>query len=84
MDLVDRHSRKLTCPRCEQAQPMDDFAPLGLNPRYARLLTRVYRCQLCGHLFAPLLASEQGPVRAFHTQITGRSMAAHGQTHMFA
>ena len=51
--LVDDDARTITCPRCEQAQPMRDFANLGMSPRYAWLLSPIYRCKQCNHLFAP-------------------------------
>jgi rubredoxin len=51
--LVDDDARTITCPRCEQAQPMRDFATLGMSPRYAWLLSPIYRCKQCNHLFAP-------------------------------
>jgi hypothetical protein len=62
--LVDTEARTILCPRCEQEQPMRDFAPLGMSPLYAEMLTPIYRCKQCNHLFAPrpepfLLATAQ-------------------------
>ena len=51
--LIDEEGRTITCPRCEQPQPMRDFATLGMCPRYAQLLDPIYRCKQCNHLFAP-------------------------------
>jgi rubredoxin len=51
--LIDDENRTITCPRCEQQQPMRDFATLGMSPRYAPLLDPIYRCKQCNHLFAP-------------------------------
>lgn len=51
--LVDTEARTILCPRCEQEQPMRDFAPLGMSPLYAEMLTPIYRCKQCNHLFAP-------------------------------
>jgi hypothetical protein len=41
------------CPRCEEEQPMRDFATLGMSPLYAEMLTPIFRCKQCNHLFAP-------------------------------
>lgn len=51
--LVDEEARTMTCPRCEETQPLRDFATLGMSPRYAGLLDPIYRCKQCNHLFAP-------------------------------
>ncbi|HVA26144.1 MAG TPA: hypothetical protein VMW62_17355 [Chloroflexota bacterium] len=58
--LVDDEARTITCPRCEQAQPMRDFATLGMTPRYAWLLSPIYRCKQCNHLFAPRVQQMSG------------------------
>ena len=60
--LVDDEARTITCPRCEQAQPMRDFATLGMSPRYAWLLSPIYRCKQCNHLFAPRVQQMVGAV----------------------
>lgn len=52
MLLVDEASRTLTCPRCEERQPLRDFVTLGMSPRYAPQLAPIYRCRKCHHLFA--------------------------------
>ena len=51
--LVDDETRTIICPRCEEQQPMRDFATLGMSPRYASALSPIYRCKQCNHLFAP-------------------------------
>jgi len=51
--LVDEQARTILCPRCEEAQPMRDFATLGMSPIYAWALSPIYRCKQCNHLFAP-------------------------------
>ncbi|HEX6510907.1 MAG TPA: hypothetical protein VF157_01305 [Chloroflexota bacterium] len=51
--LVDDEKRTITCPRCEEVQPMRDFATLGMSPRYAGQLSPIFRCKQCNHLFAP-------------------------------
>lgn len=62
--LINTEARTILCPRCEQEQPMRDFAPLGMSPLYAEMLTPIYRCKQCNHLFAPraeaLLISASG------------------------
>jgi hypothetical protein len=66
IQLIDAERRTILCPRCEEEQPMRDFATLGMNPLYAKLLTTVFRCKLCNHLFAPLpvTLSELSPHRS--------------------
>lgn len=54
-NLVDDAARTILCPRCEEQQPMRDFATLGMSPRYAAALSPIYRCKQCNHLFAPRL-----------------------------
>jgi hypothetical protein len=51
--LIDTNRRTIRCPRCEEDQPMRDFATLGMSPLYAELLSPIFRCKLCNHLFAP-------------------------------
>jgi hypothetical protein len=51
--LISTERRTILCPRCEEEQPMRDFATLGMSPLYAQLLTPIFRCKLCNHLFAP-------------------------------
>jgi len=51
--LFDETARTIICPRCEESQPMRDFATLGMSPRYALALAPIYRCKQCNHLFAP-------------------------------
>ena len=51
--LVNTDARTILCPRCEQEQPMRDFATLGMSPLYADMLIPIFRCKLCNHLFAP-------------------------------
>ena len=51
--IVNLETRTMTCPRCEREQPMRDFVMLGMSPFYAPLLTPIYRCGSCSHLFAP-------------------------------
>jgi hypothetical protein len=51
--LIDTERRTIMCPRCEEEQPMRDFATLGMSPLYAEVLTPIFRCKLCNHLFAP-------------------------------
>lgn len=51
--LVDTEARTILCPRCEEEQPMRDYATLGMSPLYADLLDPIYRCKRCNHLFAP-------------------------------
>ena len=46
-------TRTMLCPRCEREQPMRNFSMLGMSPFYARLLSPIYRCGECSHLFAP-------------------------------
>lgn len=59
--LIDTAKRTILCPRCEEQQPMRDFATLGMSPLYTALLTPIFRCKLCNHLFAPR-ATEPAPV----------------------
>ena len=51
--LIDTDRRTILCPRCEEEQPMRDFATLGMSPLYSELLTPIFRCKRCSHLFAP-------------------------------
>ena len=51
--LIDTDRRTIRCPRCEEDQPMRDFATLGMSPLYAELLSPIFRCKQCNHLFAP-------------------------------
>ncbi len=51
--LVDPEKRTILCPRCEEEQPMRDFATLGMCPLYSSMLSPIYRCKRCNHLFAP-------------------------------
>jgi hypothetical protein len=51
--LINTEQRTILCPRCEEEQPMRDFATLGMSPLYAEMLTPIFRCKLCNHLFAP-------------------------------
>jgi hypothetical protein len=51
--LINTNQRSILCPRCEEEQPMRDFATLGMSPLYAEMLTPIFRCKLCNHLFAP-------------------------------
>ena len=51
--LIDTERRTILCPRCEEEQPMRDFATLGMSPLYAEMLTPIFRCKQCNHLFAP-------------------------------
>jgi late competence protein required for DNA uptake (superfamily II DNA/RNA helicase) len=51
--LVNTERRTILCPRCEQDQPMRDFATLGMSPLYAEALVPIFRCKQCNHLFAP-------------------------------
>ena len=32
---------------------MRDFATLGMSPLYVEMLTPIFRCKQCNHLFAP-------------------------------
>ncbi len=52
-ELIDTERRTILCPRCEEEQPMRDFATLGMSPLYAEMLTPIFRCKQCNHLFAP-------------------------------
>jgi late competence protein required for DNA uptake (superfamily II DNA/RNA helicase) len=61
--LLNTERRTILCPRCEQEQPIRDFATLGMSPLYAELLTPIFRCKQCNHLFAP----RQEPAQAFST-----------------
>jgi hypothetical protein len=61
--LLNTERRTILCPRCEQEQPIRDFATLGMSPLYAELLTPIFRCKQCNHLFAP----RQEPSQAFST-----------------
>ena len=60
--LINTEARSILCPRCEQEQPMRDFATLGMSPLYAEMLIPIFRCKLCNHLFAP--RPQSGPVMA--------------------
>jgi len=51
--LVNTERRTIMCPRCEEEQPMRDFATLGMSPLYAEMLSPIFRCKQCNHLFAP-------------------------------
>lgn len=51
--LINIDARTILCPRCEEEQPMRDFATLGMSPLYAEMLTPIFRCKQCNHLFAP-------------------------------
>ena len=51
--LINTENRTILCPRCEEEQPMRDFATLGMSPLYAEMLIPIFRCKLCNHLFAP-------------------------------
>ena len=51
--LMNYETRTMLCPRCEQEQPMRNFAMLGMSPFYAPMLAAIYRCGVCSHLFAP-------------------------------
>lgn len=53
--LIDTDARMILCPRCEEIQPMRDFATLGMSPLYTDQLNPIYRCKRCNHLFAPRL-----------------------------
>jgi C4-type Zn-finger protein len=53
VSIVNLEARTMTCPRCEREQPMRDFTMLGMSPFYAALLTPIFRCGACSHLFAP-------------------------------
>ena len=50
--LVDETARTMACPRCEERQPMRDYATLGMSPRYSTQLMPIFRCRKCHHLFA--------------------------------
>jgi hypothetical protein len=52
LKLVDENTRTMTCPRCEEEQPLRDYVTLGMSPRYAPQLSPIYRCRKCHHLFA--------------------------------
>ena len=60
--LMNSETHTMLCPRCEREQPMRNFGMLGMSPFYARLLTPIYRCGECSHLFAP------HPERVFDTR----------------
>ncbi len=51
--LINTEKRSILCPRCEEEQPMRDFATLGMSPLYSDQLIPIFRCKLCNHLFAP-------------------------------
>ena len=51
--LINTDARTILCPRCEEDQPMRDFATLGMSPLYSEMLIPIFRCKLCNHLFAP-------------------------------
>lgn len=51
--LINTEKRTIVCPRCEEEQPMRNFATLGMSPLYSNLLSPIYRCKQCNHLFAP-------------------------------
>ena len=53
-NLINTDARTILCPRCEEEQPMRDFATLGMSPLYSEMLIPIFRCKLCNHLFAPL------------------------------
>ena len=53
VSIVNLEARTMVCPRCEREQPMRDFVMLGMSPFYATMLTPIYRCNACSHLFAP-------------------------------
>ncbi len=57
LSLVDEQQRTIVCPRCEECRPMNDYAVLGMNPRYAYVLSPIFRCRQCSHLFAPRVPS---------------------------
>lgn len=62
--LINTEKRTILCPRCEEEQPMRDFATLGMSPLYSDLLTPIFRCKLCNHLFAPRPHSPMAEVGA--------------------
>ncbi len=51
--LMNLEARTMLCPRCEREQSMRDFVMLGMSPLYQSMLTPIYRCGSCSHLFAP-------------------------------
>lgn len=58
-NLIDAEARTILCPRCEEEQPMRDFTTLGMSPLYANVLSPIYRCKRCSHLFAPRQPADQ-------------------------
>ena len=66
--LINTERRTILCPRCEEEQPMRDFATLGMSPLYAEMLTPIFRCKLCNHLFAP--RSETAPAASSRLSVT--------------
>ena len=71
--LINTEQRTILCPRCEEEQPMRDFATLGMSPLYTAMLTPIFRCKLCNHLFAP--KSQTAPLLASVNGTNGRSVA---------
>ena len=67
--LIDTERRTILCPRCEEEQPMRDFATLGMSPLYAEMLTPIFRCKQCNHLFAP---------RQQAVQVVGSAISSNG------
>jgi hypothetical protein len=59
--LVNTDRRTIVCPRCEEEQPMRNFATLGMSPIYAAMLNPIYRCKQCNHLFAPRIVGHAIP-----------------------
>ena len=62
VSLMDEDQRTMVCPRCEEKQPLRDFATLGMSPRYAWALAPIYRCKQCNHLFAPRVLPQAAAV----------------------
>ena len=71
--LINTERRTILCPRCEEEQPMRDFATLGMSPLYADMLTPIFRCKLCNHLFAPRQQAAAMPAPAPAATVNGSS-----------
>lgn len=46
--------RNMRCPRCEELHDILRYVPMGLQEKYARETTMVYKCPSCKWIFAPI------------------------------
>lgn len=44
----------LFCPMCEQFFPIQDYVVFRLVAKYAYAVVPIYKCHICGHIYAPV------------------------------